>query len=323
MTYSMEHTPVMLKEVMEQLAPIDGGVYVDCTFGAGGYSRAILNSKKLTLYSLDQDPDVLPFVSDLKDHLPKGSSFHFIQDNFANLEEILESRDIKSVDGIVLDLGISSIQVDRADRGFSFQKEAKLDMRMSQDGYSAYDFVNEADERTLSRIIYLYGDEKKSRRIARNIVEKRKVVPIQTTTQLADIVREVCVDRKTHKQKIDPSTKTFQAIRIYINKEVEVLEKVLYAAEKLLNDNGRLVVVSFHSLEDKIVKNFLSERSSRGQKESRYFVSLAKEDEFKPSFRLLTKKPLSPTKEEVEHNIRSRSAKLRAAEKIKCGGYNV
>ncbi len=320
MTYFMEHTPVMLKEVMEQLSPVEGGVYVDCTFGAGGYSRAILNSKKLTLYSLDQDPDVLPFVQEIKDKFCGGSSFQFIQNNFANLEDVLKSVGINSVDGIVLDLGISSIQVDRADRGFSFQKEAKLDMRMSQDGYSAYDFINEADERTLSRVIYLYGDEKKSRRIARNIVEKRKVAPIETTIQLADIVREVCVDRKTHKQKIDPSTKTFQAIRIYINKEVEVLEKVLHAAERLLSDKGRLVVVSFHSLEDKIVKNFLSERASRGQKESRYFVSLSKEDEFKPSFKMLTRKPLTPTKEEVEHNVRSRSAKLRAAERIKEGG---
>lgn len=322
MTHSVEHTPVMLNEVMEQLAPVEGGVYVDCTFGAGGYSRAIMNSKKLTLYSLDQDPDVLPFVQEFKNSLPQGSSFAFIQDNFGNLENVLRDKGVSSIDGIVLDLGISSIQVDRADRGFSFQKEAKLDMRMSQDGYSAYEFVNEADERTLSRIIYLYGDEKKSRRIARNIVEKRKLSPIETTTELADIVREVCVDRKTHKQKIDPSTKTFQAIRIHINKEVEVLEKVLHSAEKILSDNGRLVVVSFHSLEDKIVKNFLSERSSRGQKGSRYFVSLAKEDEFRPSFRLLTRKPLSPTKEEVEQNVRSRSAKLRAAERTRDGGDN-
>ena len=176
MTHSIEHTPVMLNEVMEQLSPVEGGVYVDCTFGAGGYSRAILNSQKLTLYSLDQDPDVLPFVQELKGELPEGSAFQFIQDNFSNIEEALKLRNVNKVDGIVLDLGISSIQVDRADRGFSFQKDAKLDMRMSQDGYSAYDFVNEADEYTLSKVIYLYGDEKKSRKIEIEFNEDDEII---------------------------------------------------------------------------------------------------------------------------------------------------
>jgi 16S rRNA (cytosine1402-N4)-methyltransferase len=312
----------MLNEVMECLAPKKGGVYVDCTFGAGGYSRAILKSGAITLYAFDQDPDVLPFVEDLQKKVTAGSSFHFIQDNFSNIEKALHSKNIQQVDGIVLDLGISSIQVDRAERGFSFQKEAKLDMRMSQEGYSAYDFINEASERTISDIIYLYGDEQKSRKIARSIIERRKAGPIETTTELADLVREVCFDKRTqHKQKIDPSTKTFQAIRIYVNKEMEALEQVLNASEKLLAENGRLVVVSFHSLEDRMVKNFLAKRSKANQG-SRYFVSLSNEDSFKPTFKLVTKKPAIPTEVEIESNIRSRSAKLRAAERINRGKYD-
>jgi 16S rRNA (cytosine1402-N4)-methyltransferase len=318
----MEHIPVMLNEVMECLAPKKSGIYVDCTFGAGGYSTAILNSVPVTLYAFDQDPDVLPFAEKLKNNSSAESTFYFIQDNFANIEEVLKSKNISHVDGIVLDLGISSIQVDRAERGFSFQKEGKLDMRMSQEGYSAYDFVNEADEQTLSRIIYLYGDEQKARKIARSIVEKRKVAPIETTTQLANIVREVCFDKRLeHKRKIDSSTKTFQAIRIYVNKEIEALEKVLDAAERLLGDNGHLVVVSFHSLEDRVVKNFLAQRS-KANHGSRYFGGLSKEEEFKPIFKLLTKKPLVPTAKEIESNLRSRSAKLRAAVKINGENYD-
>ena len=317
------HTPVMLKEVMEYLVPKKDGVYVDCTFGAGGYSNAILNSNALTLYAFDQDPDVLPFVDQLKTSNSLQSSFYFIRDNFANIEEALNSQNVKCVDGIVLDLGVSSIQLDKGERGFSFQKEAKLDMRMSKEGYSAYDFVNEADEYTLSKIIYLYGDEKKSRKIARNIVGQRKIAPIVTTTQLANIVREVCFDNRTwRKQKIDSATKTFQAIRIYINKEMEVLEKVLHSSERLLKNGGRLVVVSFHSLEDGIVKNFLAERSSRASQGSRYFAPFSKESDFNPTFKILTNKPVIPTDEEVDLNIRSRSAKLRAAEKMNGGRYD-
>jgi 16S rRNA (cytosine1402-N4)-methyltransferase len=316
----LEHIPVMLKEVLECLAPKAGGVYVDCTFGAGGYSRAILRSNPLTLYALDQDPDVLPFVHKTKDEFSEESSFHFIQDNFANLKNILKSMDITKVDGIVLDLGVSSIQVDRAERGFSFQKEAKLDMRMSQDGYSAYDFINEADEQTLSNVIYLYGDEKKSRKIARSIVDQRKIAPIETTTQLADIVRKICIDKRQYKQKIDPSTKTFQAIRIYINKELEALEAVLNVADEYLSDQGRLVVVSFHSLEDRIVKQFFQNLSKQSNN-SRYFSDMSLKQEFKPHFKVLTKKPLLPTDQEVLLNVRARSAKLRAAERVRGGLY--
>ena len=318
MTHSTQHTPVMLKEVLDYLSPKVGGVYVDCTFGAGGYSKAILKSKPKALYALDQDPDVLPFVKKIKHDVAESSGFHFFQDNFCNLKDILQKVNIGSVDGIVLDLGVSSIQIDRAERGFSFQKEAKLDMRMSQDGYSAYDFVNNAEEHELSRIIYLYGDEKKSRKIARNIIEKRKLFPIETTTQLADIVREVCVDKRQYKQKIDPSTKTFQAIRIYINKELEALEAVLKVAEEYLNNEGRLVVVSFHSLEDRIVKQFLQNLSKQSNN-SRYFTDMSLNQHFRPSFKVLTKKPVVPTDKEILDNVRSRSAKLRAAERLRGG----
>jgi len=304
------HTPVLLDEVIGHLNPRDGETYIDCTFGNGGYSEAILEKAKATVYAFDIDPEVAIFVAEIKKRLgEKGEGLHFIEGNFAEFESKLGGI---LVDGIVADLGVSSMQIDIPERGFSFQKKGPLDMRMSKSGLSAYEVVNDYSGEELSDIIYKYGEENKARQIARAIVRSREAAPIETTTQLADIVRRVFGGQR--KKKIDFATKTFQAIRIFVNGEIDNLSKLLGAAERSLKDDGRLIVVSFHALEDRVVKSFMHEKSGYKPGVSRYMPEV--EENNVPSFKMITKKPIVPSDVELEKNIRSRSAKLRSAVRI-------
>lgn len=304
---SSSHVPVLLSEVLEYLDVKKNGSYLDCTFGAGGYTKAILESEKCYVTSLDQDPTVIVFAKKISEKF--GDRFNFIQTNFADAALKLEGQ---KFDGIVLDLGISSMQVDSAERGFSFMKDGPLDMRMSNSGIKAADFIANASEEEIADVIYKYGEEVQSRQIAKAIVEARNINPITTTSRFAEIIRDSMHFRKG---KIDPATKTFQAIRIYVNKELESLEKLLDSLEGLLVSGGRILVVSFHSLEDSIVKYFFKEHSVKKISRSKYSKKIEAIPEGK-WLKLITKKPITPSKEEVMKNVRSRSSRLRVAEKL-------
>lgn len=311
---SSPHIPVMLREVLESLAPAEGETYVDCTFGAGGYTRAILDAcQTCRVVALDRDETAFALAE-----VWKGAykdRLIFSHGSFSDLAEHLRRAGIEKVDGVVLDLGVSSMQIDQAERGFSFRFDGPLDMRMDRSvGETAADLVARLPEKELADIIYQYGEERHSRRIAAAIVRARAAQKITTTGQLATIIRSVV--HASPKDKIDPATRSFQALRLKVNEELSELEQVLAAAENVLKIGGRLVVVTFHSLEDRIVKNFLNERSKPAPAPSRY---LPPSPESHPdslrlqTFALLTKKPLSPTEDESKVNPRSRSAKLRAA----------
>lgn len=302
------HFPVMLNEVLSSLCPHDEGVYVDGTFGVGGYSRAILQQASCTVYGIDRDPQAVKLGQALEQ---KDSHFKMIHGRFSQMKELLETRGVKMVDGIALDLGVSSPQLDQKERGFSFRFDGPLDMRMGQEGPTAADVVNQYSEAQLSDIIFNYGEERYARRIARAIVKTRAEEMINTTLRLADIVRSVVPKSR---DGIDPATRTFQGLRIYVNRELEELSEGLEAAEALLAPGGRLVVVSFHSLEDRMVKDFFRKKSQAPKHVSRHLPML-------PTFshstlKVLTAKPLQATAEEVSANPRSRSAKLRVAEKL-------
>lgn len=301
----MNHFPVMLPEVLATLSPKDGEVYVDGTFGAGGYTRAFLESADCTVIAIDRDPAAISRANAMKDEF--GERLIFIHGRFGDALELVKAAGYEQVDGFVLDVGVSSMQFDEAQRGFSFRFDAPLDMRMDTSlGDTAADLVNTMEEEDLANLIYKYGDERKSRYIARAVVERR---PITTTLQLADLIREVVF--KSPKDKIDPATRTFQALRIAVNDELGELERGLVAAEKLLKEGGRLVVVSFHSLEDGIVKSFLYERTGKTPNVSKY-LPLA-QDNSPRTFTLYPKKPLDPSESETSQNPRSRSARLRGA----------
>ncbi len=303
---TFDHFPVLLSEMLKYLVVKDNEHYLDCTFGAGGYSKAILNSANCFVTALDQDPTILKYVDDVQKQFT--DRFNFIQTNFANAKEKVNG---KKFDGIVLDLGVSSMQIDSAQRGFSFMKDGPLDMRMGSADFSAEEFVANASEEEIANIIYKYGEEVQSRQIAKAIVNAREVSPIKTSLQLADIVRSSMHFRKS---KIDPATKTFQAIRIHVNQELDSLEKFLDDVKDMLKPEGRILVVSFHSLEDSIVKSFFKEHSPIKIARSKY----SKEPEiFKANewLKVITKKPITPSKEEVNINPRSRSSRLRVAVK--------
>ena len=294
------HKPVLLDEVLQYLAPRDGETYIDATFGAGGYSTAILRAANCNVIGIDQDPLAAEIASKVT------GNFKFIAGNFGNLAELVSEK----VDGIVFDIGVSSMQIDTAERGFSFMKDGPLDMRMSQSGMSAADFLNDADEEEIADVIYKYGEEKNSRRIAKSIIASR---PLTTTMQLAEAVHKV----SKYDGKTDSATKTFQALRIFINRELEVLEQGLEAALNLLKTGGPLVVVTFHSLEDRIVKTFIKDHSDPKQKFNKYARN---EDEKKSNsaLEIITRKAIMPSENELKSNPRARSAKLRSA--IKSGG---
>ncbi len=299
----MKHYPVMLKEVLNSLEISDNKTYVDATFGNGGYTQAILDTANTTVIALDRDPSVLPRVEELKQKYK--NRFIFIQGQFGSIKDLVE----KKVDGVVFDIGVSSMQLDEADRGFSFAKEAPLDMRMSKTGLSAFDVVNNTPAKELADIIYKYGEEKKSRQIAQAIENYRKEKPIETTTELAEIIYKVIFKKFG---QIDPATRTFQAIRIYVNNELEELEEGLSGGLSVLKDGGKIAVVSFHSLEDRIVKNFFNEKSGKNKSVSRYMPINTEENSYELS---KVSKLIVPSKEEIEENSRSRSAKLRYATK--------
>lgn len=300
----MNHIPVMLNEVMHYLSPKPEGRYVDCTFGAGGYSRKIL-SHAANVIAIDQDPDAKRIADDLKKEF--GDKFSFVQGNFADIKNLVTGK----IDGIVWDLGVSSMQLDDAERGFSFSKTANLDMRMSQKGYSALDFINSASEQEIADVIFYNGGEVKAKQIAKQVIVARKEGPIVTTSQLANIVRKT-INR--YHTKIDSATKTFQAIRIFVNDELGALRSSLSAAAKLLKTEGRIVVVSFHSLEDKIIKDYFKTYSAKKVAKSKY--AKAEMPASDAIYQLLTHKSIKPSDEELRNNPRARSAKLRAAQKI-------
>ncbi|MEQ1550226.1 16S rRNA (cytosine(1402)-N(4))-methyltransferase RsmH [Sphingorhabdus sp.] len=302
MTQSSSHIPVLLDEVIHALAITPGSDVVDGTFGAGGYSRAIL-AAGARVHAFDRDPDAAAAGADLAER--SGGALHFHSACFSEMDKRLAECGVQQVDAVVLDIGVSSMQIDQADRGFSFQKAGPLDMRMSQSGESAADFVNTAEEADIADVIYLYGEEPKSRRIARAIVAAR---PIDTTTKLADVVRKALGHRAGAPK--DPATRTFQALRIHINRELDELTAGLEAAERILKPGGRLAVVSFHSLEDRIVKQFLRERSGSMAAGSRHMpiVKASRIATFeKPA------KAVRPGAREIENNPRARSSTLRSA----------
>lgn len=296
------HIPVLLDEVMAALAIVPGEVHVDGTFGAGGYTRAML-AAGAKVHAIDQDPDALAMGAELVASSQGALTLH--QGNFADMEALLAATGVDAVDGIVLDIGVSSMQLDQAERGFAFMQDGPLDMRMAQSGDSAADLVNNLDEAALADIIYRYGEEHRSRRIARAIVAAR---PITRTGELASVVRRA-VGHHPGMPK-DPATRTFQALRIEVNHELDVLEAALVAAERLLRPGGRLVVVTFHSLEDRIVKQFLRDRSASQAAGSRHMPQVAQILE--PSF-AKPERAVKAGEAELRRNPRARSATLRAA----------
>jgi len=299
------HLPVMLAEVLQMLAPKDGEHYVDGTFGGGGYTRAILEAADCRVLGIDRDPDAIARGQELVRQF--DGRLTLVHGEFSHLADYLEGA---STNGVVLDLGVSSFQFDEPARGFSFRDSGPLDMRMSKQGESAADFVNTADEKTLAGVIYRLGEEHNSRRIARAIVAKR---PVSTTAELAEIVKEA-QGPAAARLAIHPATRTFQALRIHVNDELGELERGLEAAAAVLAPLGRLVVVSFHSLEDRIVKRFLTARATTAPLGSRH-APVARRDQ-PAAFQLLTHRPLMPGDTEVEGNPRARSARLRAAERL-------
>jgi 16S rRNA (cytosine1402-N4)-methyltransferase len=300
------HIPVLGREAVALLNPGDGGTYVDATFGAGGYSRMILDVQGTRVLGIDRDRTAIAGGFDLVDQ--SAGRLALVEDRFSNLAEICAAQGLDAVDGVVMDIGVSSMQLDEADRGFSFRLGGPLDMRMGHDGPTAADVIARASEADLANIIYIFGEERHSRSLARAIVAARKEAPITTTRALADIVAKVVWPKPG---EIHPATRTFQALRIFVNGELDELHLALAAAERVLKPGGRLVVVSFHSLEDRIVKNFLTERAKAGGG-SRHLPEIA---QAVPSFVLLTKRPVIADDDELSVNPRARSAKLRAAER--------
>jgi len=303
MTEAARHIPVLLDEVIASLDPKAGETHVDGTFGAGGYTAAILSTGAQVI-AFDRDPDAIAEGQTLVE--ASEGRLTLVADRFSRMAEALAERQVDRVDGVTLDIGLSSMQVDRAERGFSFQADGPLDMRMEQAGLSAADFLNEADEAEIADVIYQLGEEPRARRIARAIVQAR---PISRTGELAEIVRRA-LGHKPHEKK-DPATRTFQAIRIHLNAELDELEQGLAAAERVLRPGGRLAVVSFHSMEDRIVKRFLRERSGAMPAGSRHLPDARGADP-RPSFEDIAK-PVRAGNAELARNPRSRSATLRVA----------
>ena len=302
------HRPVLLTEVIEALSPRDGAIYVDGTFGAGGYSRALLEAAHCTVFAIDRDPDAVKGAAPLIDRYP--GRLHILQGRFGDMVSLLGARGINAVQGIALDLGVSSMQLDQAERGFSFRFEGPLDMRMERAGRSAADLVNELAERPLADLIFTFGEEKKARRVAKAIVAARTLAPISTTQHLAEIVRRAI--GPAH-DRIDPATRTFQALRIAVNDELAEIDRGLGAAERLLAPGGRMAIVSFHSLEDRRVKQFLREHAGRNPRASRHLP--VRDAEAKPTLRLIVPGGIEPSEDETRANPRARSARLRVAER--------
>jgi 16S rRNA (cytosine1402-N4)-methyltransferase len=303
------HSPVLLAEVLDVLAPRDGGIYVDGTFGAGGTAEGLLARARCRVWGIDRDPDAIARGREL------ARRYHgrlaLIHGRFGDMGRLLADSGVAAADGVALDLGVSSQQLDRAERGFSFRADGPLDMRMERTGPSAGDLVARTGEEELARLIRDYGEERRARAIARAIVAARQVAPIATTGRLAEIVRKAAGPRG--KDGIDPATRTFQALRIAVNDELGELERGLDGAEALLAPGGRLAVISFHSLEDRRVKAFLKQRSGLLPGTSRHLPE--RRPQRRPTFRMLGRAAVTPGAAEIAANPRARSASLRAAER--------
>ena len=304
-----DHIPVLLKDVVEGLMPKDGGLYVDGTFGAGGYTVALLNAAECTVWAIDRDPEALDRGKTLADAYP--GRLHLLHGRFGDIADLLLEQGVTSVDGVALDLGISSMQVDDRSRGFSFLRDGPLDMRMEKTGMSAADAVNTLPESDLTDIIKRYGEERHARRVAHAIVRARKTRPFSRTIHLADTIR---AEVRRSLDGIDPATRTFRALRIYVNDELGELERGLSGAERLLAAEGRLAVVSFHSLEDRIVKSFIRDRSGRTANPSRH-RPVPQEGRKTATFKMVNTRAITPTKREIRDNPRARSARLRITER--------
>ena len=310
------HIPVMLSEVLAALEPKDSQTIVDGTFGAGGYSRAILDRANCKIIAIDRDPEAFRLSGQLAEDYP--GRLLAVLGRYSEMEALAASEGFAAVDGVTLDLGVSSMQLDEPARGFSFMQEGPLDMRMGQGGPTASDIVNALSEQELAEILFKLGEERRARAIANAIVARRAEAPITTTAELAAIVERV-LGRK-HDDKKHPATRTFQGLRLYLNDELDELAKGLSAAERLLRAGGRLAVVTFHSLEDRIAKRFFLSRSEPPPRASRHLPEAAGEI-FAPSFRLLNRRPLEPNQAEIRRNPRARSARLRAAERTEAPAH--
>ena len=299
-TPSAPHIPVLLRPLLKEVGEVSG-TWIDGTLGAGGYTRGLLEAGADLVIGIDQDPLAIGMAAEWG--APYGDRLKVVQDNFANMDDHAEQ-----VQGVVLDLGVSSMQLDLAERGFSFLRDGPLDMRMSQQGLTAAGIVNGAEESDIADILFLYGEERASRRIARAIVRERAVDPITTTLRLAGIV-EGCLPRAKPGQS-HPATRSFQGLRIAVNAEYEELYEGLMAAERALKPGGKLAVVTFHSIEDRMVKRFLQSRAGQTGRANRYAPQL---EEKAPQFELLSRRAIGPDDDELAANPRSRSAKLRVA----------
>ena len=311
-TVPAPHVPVLLDEVIAALAVAPGETHVDGTFGAGGYTRAIIEKGASKVYAFDRDPDAIQEGEALA--ASSGGRLTLVPERFSRMRQALAARNVDAVDGVTLDIGVSSMQLDRAERGFSFQSDGPLDMRMGRDGTSAADFLNSAPEEEIADVLYRYGEEPRSRRIARAIVAAR---PVERTGQLAGIVRKALGWHSGMKK--DPATRTFQAIRIHLNEELQELEGGLEAAEQVLAPGGRLADVTFHSLEDRMVKRFLKERSGDVPSGSRHLPvqSGSRPDS---TFEAVAR-PVRAGATEIEANPRARSATLRVARRTSASAW--
>ena len=299
-TDQLSHFPVMVNEVVSFLEPKKEKIYLDCTFGQGGYSRRILESAECKVYAIDRDLNSNKYAKVISQKF--NTRFSFTNTKFSDLHFFLRKKNIKTIDGMVLDLGVSNTQLNDPHRGFSFNYNGPLDMRMDNINtkLTAETIINEYDEKELSDIFFYYGEERNSRKIANSIVEFRKKKKIDSTKMLSDIIQKINKYKFKH-----PATRVFQALRIVINEELNELEEALQISLEILTKNARIAVVSFHSLEDKIIKNFFKKNASKNF-----------DNDKKNLFRIITKKPITPSTEEIEINPRSKSAKLRVAEKI-------
>jgi 16S rRNA (cytosine1402-N4)-methyltransferase len=302
-----EHVPVMVETVIEALAPRSGALYVDATFGAGGYSRALLAAANCRVAAIDRDPEAVRHGHDLA--ADYDGRLEIIEGNFSEMEQLLAASG-GAVAGITFDLGVSSLQLEAPERGFSFRLDGPLDMRMGGTGQSAAELIAALPEAELARVFRDFGEERHARRIAHAIAAARPHHPIRRTLELAEIVRAAIPGSAPG---LDPATRTFQALRIAVNDELAALDRGLAAAERLLAPGGRLAVVSFHSLEDRRVKEFLRHRAGEAPRSSRHEPPAIRA--LAPSFRLLHRRPIKPSAEEVMRNPRARSARLRAAER--------
>ena len=312
------HIPVMLSEVLETLQPQPTDTVVDATFGAGGYTRAILDAAECRVIAIDRDPRAIAGGQELADAFP--GRLELVLGRFSELAKVVEDLEIEKLNGVVLDLGVSSMQLDQPERGFSFMHDGPLDMRMGAAGPTAADVVNTLAEQELAKVLFVLGEERRSRAIAKAIVGTRADSPFTRTSELAELVVKV-LGRKPGDKK-HPATRTFQALRLYLNGELTELAEALAAAERLLVPGGRLVVVTFHSLEDRIAKRFFAARAKPEPKGSRHLPD-AGDEGAAPSFELINRKPLSPTDEETRANPRARSARLRAGRRTQAPAHSL